>query len=209
MREIRVPTNPYGDRLFSRRTVKLYPGRITCLVGCNGSGKTTLMMELKEILKKEKDILALSYDDRTDGGHHLMEKFGFEDKMSDLAMMFMSSEGERIHKGLCDFVAGMRREIWRREPRELWIFMDAVGSGLSIDGIQEIKDFADCLFEDNEGSRDIYFIVSTNEFEFAENADCIDVTTFQHVTFTEYGTYRDYILKTRKKKDKRLEKGGA
>ena len=205
MREFEVPTRPYEERLYLKKNVVFNTG-LTVLVGCNGSGKSTLLTLLKEQLSNDKDALVLSYDDRSNGGRNLMEKFGFQDRMSDLARMMTSSEGEKIHHGIEDFVIGMRREIWRREPRELWIFMDAVGSGMSIDGIQEIKDLADAIIEDNERQRDVYFVVSTNEYEFAENADCIDVTTFNHMTFTSYDVYRDYILKTRKKKDKRTDR---
>ena len=206
MRTFTVPTNPYGDfRLYSHKDVIFNPG-LTCLIGCNGSGKSTLMMLMKEELKNKPGVLVLSYDDRSNGGSHLMEKFGFNERYDKLGAMMMSSEGEKIHIGLEDFVSTMRRAIWQCEPDELWIFMDAVGSGLSIDGIREVKDFADCVYEDNEGKRDVYFVVSTNEFEFAEKTDCIDVTTFEHVLFTEYNTYRDFILKTRMKKDKRIER---
>ena len=207
MRKLQVPTNPYGEfRLYSRKDVTFNPG-FTCLIGCNGSGKSTLMTLLKDKLKKEPGVLVLSYDDRLNGGSNLMSKFGFQERFEDLSYMMSASEGEKIHRGLEDFVGTMRRRIWQQEPSALWIFMDAVGSGLSIDGIQEIKDFADAVIEDNKDKRDVYFVVSTNEFEFADKEDCIDVTTFQHVTFSEYDTYRDFILKARAKKDKRFKKG--
>jgi hypothetical protein len=167
---------------------------------------------LKDQLKKNDDVLVLSYDDRNNGGHNLMEKFGFLDRLQDLGQMMMSSEGERIHIGLSDFVNGMRKAIWQREPDELWIFMDAVGSGLSIDGIREIKDFASAIIEDNAPKRKVYFIVSTNEYEFttAESefplkVDCLDVTTFKHLSFKDYEDYRQFVLHTRKKKDKRVK----
>ena len=203
MRKFTVTTKPYDEKLYAQKEVVFNPG-LTCLIGCNGSGKSTLMMLIKDQLRNDKDILMLSYDDRLNGGHNLMEKFGFQDRMEDLGRMLVSSEGERIHQGLEDFVNGMRVKIWRQEPKELWIFMDAVGSGLSIDGILEIKDLANAICEDNEGKRDVYFVVSTNEFEFADRADCIDVTTFKHMLFSEYSTYKDYILRTRDQKDKRL-----
>lgn len=207
MRKFTVPTRPFDDnmRLYLRKEVEFHPG-FTTLIGCNGSGKSTLMTLMKDRLKNEPDVLVLSYDDRMNGGHNLMEKFGFQNRMNDLAQMMTSSEGEKIHKGLEDFVMGMRKEIWRRSPHEIWIFMDAVGSGLSIDGIQEIKDLANAITMDNRGVL-VYFVVSTNEYEFTIGADNIDVTTFRHLKFKDYDEYRDYILKTAKKKEKRYKNG--
>lgn len=202
MRTFTVPTKPYGFRLYSRKEVTLFTG-LTVLIGCNGSGKSTLMMLLKDQLKHDENALVLEYDDRQNGGHNLMEKFGFTGNMEGLATMFSSSEGEKIMIGIGDFVRKMRCEIQSNNPKEIWIFFDAIGSGLSIDGIREIKEFADIVVEDNQGT-DVYFVVSTNEYEFTIGADCIDVMTFGHVVFTQYDTYRDFILRTRKKKDRRF-----
>ena len=168
-------------------------------------GKSTLMMLLQDQMKKDPDILVMKYDDRYDGGHNLMEKMGFLDDLTGLSTMMTSSEGERIYIGIGKFVGTIRRKVREHKPKELWIFMDAVGSGLSIDKIDELKDFSKVIIEDNAGI-DVYFVVSTNEYEFAEWADCIDVTTFQHRTFIDYAVYRSYILETAKKKERRLKK---
>ena len=205
-RKFQIPTDPYdeGVRLYARKDISFKPG-LTTLIGCNGSGKSTLLMLLKDQLREDPDILVMKYDDRYDGGHNLMEKMGFLDDLTGLSTMMTSSEGERIYVGLGRFIGSMRREIRRNRPKEIWILMDAVGSGLSIDKIDEVKDFADIVAEDNAGI-DIYFIVSTNEYEFADGTDCIDVTTFQHKTFSDYAVYRSYILETARKKDKRMKK---
>jgi hypothetical protein len=208
-RKFQIPTDPYdeGVRLYARKDISLNPG-LTTLIGCNGSGKSTLLMFLKDQLQKDPDILVMKYDDRYDGGHNLMEKMGFLEDFVGLSTMMTSSEGERIYVGLGHFIGSMRREIRRNHPKEVWILMDAVGSGLSIDKINEVKDFADIVVEDNAGI-DVYFIVSTNEYEFADGTDCIDVTTFKHMTFNDYADYRNYILETAKRKEKRNEKINA
>lgn len=206
-RIFQIPTDPYdeGVCLYSRKDIFFFPGILTVLIGCNGSGKSTLMRLLQDQLKKDPNALVMKYDDRFDGGHNLMEKMGFYEDLTGLATMITSSEGERIYQGVGHFVRNIRREVRRATPKELWIFMDAVGSGLSIDKIDELKDFAKIVIEDNSGI-DVYFVISTNEFEFACWADCIDVTTFEHRTFIDYTVYRDYILETAKKKDRRLKK---
>lgn len=206
MRTFQVSTNPYGDgRLYTRKDVSFEPGKLTCLVGCNGSGKSTLMMLLKDKLKKEKDILILDYDDRKNGGHNLMEKMAFFGDIEGVASMFVSSEGERIYQGVGQFIGTMRRQILKKNPKEIWIFLDAVGSGMSIDKIQDIKLTVPIIVDDNS-DKDVYFIVSTNEYEFASGSDCIDVTTFQHVKFINYPDYRTYVMKTAEKKAKRYER---
>lgn len=207
MREFVIPKDPYGEfKLYSNGKVYFNPG-VTVLVGCNGSGKSTLLMLLKERIKRLDGVLLLEYDDRTSGGHNLMEKFGFFENYKGLATMMCSSEGERIIIGVGDFISKIRRTVRETQPKELWIFLDAVGSGLSIDCIAEIQDIAKVIVEDN-ASIPTYFVISTNEYEFAKDADCIDVTTFKHRTFKRYDSYKNFILSTRAKKDKRKYKKG-
>lgn len=207
MRTITVPTCPYDQdqRIYLRKDVTFMPGRLTSLVGCNGSGKSTLMMMIQDQLKEDPDILCLKYNDRTEGGSNLMSMFHFHRQMDRLAETFMSSEGERIFIGVGNFISGLRAQIAKKKPKEIWIFLDAVGSGLSIDNIQEIREIVPVIVEDNPGI-DVYFVVSTNEYEFTCGVDCIDVTTFKHIMFKSYEAYRGYILDTRKKKDKREQR---
>lgn len=205
MRTFTVSTCPFGDgmRLYSHKDITFKPG-FTTLVGCNGSGKTTLMMLLKEQLECDKNVLLFSYNDRQNGGSNLMEAMTFYGDMSGVANMFSSSEGERIIYGVGNFAKGLRHRIKKSNPKEVWILLDAVGSGLSIDGIRDIKDLANAVIEDNTGI-DVYFVVSTNEYEFSIGCDSIDVTTFSHITFDDYTEYQNFILKTYKKKQKRYK----
>ena len=207
-RTFTVPTDPYDDgvRLFKRKDVVFNPG-LTALIGCNGTGKSTLLRLMEKQLKKQDDAVCLAYNDRTDGGNTLSGRFLHYGMMEDLARYALSSEGERIHQGIENFVSGIRRYVMAKSPKEVWILMDAVGSGLSLDKIREIKDFVGCMEEDPE-IKELYFVVATNEFEFAINADCIDVTTFDHMLFSDggYAEYRDYILNTAEKKQKRYDR---
>lgn len=58
-------------------------------------------------------------------------------------------------------------------------------------------------FEDKEN--DIYIICSANSFEMACGEDCIDVGTARHRTFKGYPGYKNYILRKREQKAKRLK----
>ena len=144
----------------------------------------------------------MTFDNMTQGGHNKIEELMFWGNTQAGATMLMSSEGERILQSVGHFISKIGRENRKSRPKELWVLMDAVGSGLSIDGIQEIKDFINFIREE-EHDIVFYFVVCTNEYEFASGSDCIDVTTFQHKTFKNYDEYKKFILSTRKKKDKR------
>ena len=205
MRRFAIPTRPWDEeKLYPRKDVTFWPGHLTVLVGCNGSGKSTLMMFVKDQLRKDKSVLVLSYNDRHDGGQNLMDAFAFHDKMDCFVTMAFESEGERIMDGVSNFAASIRGRIQKHQPKELWILLDAVGSGLSIDGIHEIKKFARLVIDDNPDI-DVYFVVSTNEYEFADGEACIDVTTFTHRRFKSYKSYKNFILRTYQKKLKRRE----
>ena len=198
-----IPQCPFdkGNKLYGGKILKLKPG-FTPFVGCNGSGKSTLLVLLKDLLKEREGAVILKYDDRYDGGHNLMDRMAWFGDMESVAGMLMSSEGERIYRGVRDLVGRIARTVRGEKPKELWILMDAVGSGLSIDFICEIKDIFPFIQEQNPGI-DCFFLMPTNEYEFARGEDCVDVTTFKHVRFKDYEDYREHVLNTRRKKDAR------
>ena len=201
-----VPTCPYDrtDRLYSRKEVAFFPG-FTPLVGCNGSGKSTLLNLIADELRDRPDAALIRYNDRTDGQSNLIESMMFRNNVESAASVMVSSEGERINHGVGILVSRIGTKVRQEHPKEIWVLMDSVGSGLSIDYIGEIKDFV-AWIRGQEPGIEFYFIVSTNEYEFARNEKCLDVTTFNRIEFEDYEQYRDFILKTRKKKDKRYEK---
>lgn len=213
-----IPTRPFDDsfRLYSRKDIGFNPG-LTVLVGCNGSGKSTLLTllndQLMSIARKDKSILLLCYDDKgPDGSANLASKFSFFQRFDLVSQAMTESEGEKIMHGICEQARHIghkiktKRTSESKDYKEIWVLLDAVGSGLSIDGIISVKeDLFNVIAKDNPNT-DIYFIVSTNEYEFVNGKeDCIDVTTFKHMRFESYDEYKRFILKTRKKKDKRYK----
>ena len=88
----------------------------------------------------------------------------------------------------------------------MWIFFDAIDSGLSVDNVVDVKE---CLFKtifDDNPNTDVYIIVSANEYELARDESCFDVYNGKYIKFKDYEDYRNFILKTRKIKDKRVYK---
>lgn len=204
MEEFIIDRNPYDDhhKLYEKDRVSIAPG-LTVLVGCNGSGKSTLLHLIEDSLRQQKRRV-MRFDNMTQGGHNMIERQMMMGDTQRAGSMLISSEGERISQSVGFFVQTIGSAIRHDRPKELWVLMDAVGSGLSIDAIVEIKDFISFI-RGQEPDITFYFVISTNEYEFAFDSDCIDVTTFNHKKFTSYQIYKNYILRTKRKKEKRYE----
>ena len=191
-----------GFDICKRKNIELHPG-LTVLVGCNGCGKTTLMRQIKQRLD-EGEIQYIAFDNLQDGGANARSKYGFYGDIEFLSMSFCSSEGENIILNMCKLAGEIGRFVRENSDiKELWIFLDAVDSGLSIDNIVELKTYLfDTIFEDNP-NRDIYIIAAANEYELASGEDCFDVYAGKYVRFDSYDSYRKFILKSREIKNKR------
>lgn len=189
-----------GQKIFQRSSITVKPG-VTVLVGCNGSGKTTMLHQIEHQLKEAEETYLL-YDNLHDGGHNAMGRFGFYSDITSLATMFTSSEGEQIMTVLGEQATSIGRLAARNKDRELFILMDAVDSGFSIDNICELKEFLfQTVMEDHP--KDVYIICTANSYEMARGEDCIDVIRCKHRKFQDYEEYRSFILETKTEKGKR------
>ena len=118
-----------------------------------------------------------------------------------------SSEGENINLNIGNF-AGKIGNYQRShaDAKELWIFFDAVDSGLSVDNVVDLKETLFRLILENSGATEVYIIVSANEYELARGEACFDVLRCKYTQFKTYEAYRKFILKTREVKDARVYK---
>lgn len=207
-RKFKIIKNYWNEKqnLYKKANIEIYPG-ITVLVGCNGSGKTTLISQMKRKLDDE-NIPYVHFDNLFDGGENARQAAGFRDDFAFLTTSIMSSEGENIMMNISTYAKKIGKLISiaiNDELQEAWIFFDAVDSGLSIDGIKEIKDFlyntviADC----NNKEVTVYIVISTNAYEFANGEQCFSVQECKYMTFTNYDDYSKFIMKSREMKDKR------
>lgn len=93
------------------------------------------------------------------------------------------------------------------EPvKERWILLDAIDSGFSIDNIVDFKEY---LLKPLLGlgfGNEIYIVISANSFEMANGEQCLDVYNGKYTSFNDYEEYKDFILKSRERKEKRYEK---
>lgn len=206
-RTFTISTKPYGDcTLYNKKNFTINPG-LTILVGCNGAGKTTMLNHIKYELE-ENEIPVFQYDNVHDGGSNSMSKAGFYGHIDLLANLFCSSEGEKISRNIGQTAGQIGGFVSKNSNKsEIWILFDAIDSGFSIDNIVETKrDLFETIIEDC-GNRniDVYIVVSANSYEMACGEQCFDVWSGEYISFENYDEYKQYILKTRKRKDKRYK----
>ena len=205
MREFNIIRDPNDcGNLYYRSKVSFEPG-VTVLVGCNGCGKTTLIRQIKRLLEKD-DIPYVAYDNLHDGGSNARQKAGFYGDVEFMATSMCSSEGENIVLNMGNMARSMGG-LTRKHPdaKELWFLFDAVDSGLSIDNVVDIKEYLfKTVFEHNKG-KEIYIIISANAYEMCRGEKCFDTYLCKYISINSYDEYRDFVLKSRERKDKREE----
>ena len=213
----------YEERMiYKKGSVTIEPG-VTVLVGCNGSGKSTLQIIMKNQLKHD-NIQFISYDNEKDGGYQSRQyEMEFGDPLKSFNMC-MSSEGENIlinlsriatdigkyvRTGKHETILSKFDDIFNTGPKEdntgnqRWIFFDAVDSGYSIDNVVEFKELLHLIVSDcNDYNLEPYIIVSANSYEMCADMPCLSVIDCAYTEFQDYQSYRDFILKTRKFKDR-------
>lgn len=230
-RVIKTWRDPYGEGFSPcrRKEVEFQSG-LTVLVGCNGAGKSTMIHNLKSVLEKE-DIPVFYFDNEHHGGANARSKSFFEGNIELGALAMNSSEGENISLNLGSCAAKWRKfletgdngdsinrlaaAIARRKKeeekekelsKERWILLDAMDSGFSIDNVIEMKDLFGLVIEDaKKFGVELYIVISSNEYELAHEANCMDVTEGKYIKFANYDEYKKFILHTRTKKDKRYK----
>lgn len=230
--KIKTWRDPYdaGFTPTKSKEIDLNTG-LTVLVGCNGAGKTTLLRNISEECRKQ-NIPCLFYDNLNDGGKSSFAEMMYAEDYQEAAYLMSSSEGECIKANLGrkskifkEFVEkGIVKDRFYRFSRALSrisgdkeeeiiesndrVFLfDAVDSGLSVDSVVEIKSLFDLILDDYKDSgKDIYIVIAANEYELARNSECFDVNVGKYIRFKDYEKYRSFIIRSRKKKDKRIEK---
>ena len=198
-----------GCKIFSKSEMTINPG-FTVLVGCNGIGKSTFIKTIKQDLKSN-NIKCIDFDNLVDGGSNSTGMaIVHNDYMSAIQNVF-SSEGEVIINNIgrlaTQFGNTVRYFNTSSGSNELWIVLDAIDSGLSIDNIEEVKSLFDLVIQDCKSSGiEVYIVASANEYEMARGEQCLDVYNGEYIEFKSYEDFRRFILKSRKIKDSRYKK---
>ena len=206
-RQFTLNNDWYGEddfNIFKKKKITIKSG-LTVLVGCNGAGKTTLLKQIEQSLKN-KDIPVMLHNNKSDGERELKSRAALYGDFNIVAKLMMSSEGENIVSVMSE-IARKMGDFTRKnnDAKELWFMFDAVDSGLSIDNVLEIKEqLIPIVFEHNV-DKDIYFLISTNSYEFARGENCFDVINGKYIKFADYEEYRNYILKSKEQKLERYD----
>lgn len=140
-----------------------------------------------------------------------MNKALFIGDMQFVGSAMSSSEGESVSLNLM-MTARKISAMFTHNPDadEYWILLDAADSGLSIDGVEDLKcGLFNSIFE-KYSDKTIYIIVSANEYEMARGEHCFDVVNCKYVNIKSYDRYRSIVMRSRQYKDKRyqIEKTG-
>lgn len=205
--KFKITTDFYDkdEKLYNKDELSIKEG-LTVLCGCNGCGKTTLLKQISKSLKNEK-IPVLEFNNFTDGGSRGLQNNLFIGNIKTVMKCVTSSEGENITYNFGDFVDKLYK--FAREninSKELFILLDAIDSGLSIDNVIDFKKFFEFVISDLKKSNiSVYFIVSANEYELARKSQCLDTQNLEYITFDNYEEYREYIKNTRIEKNKRYK----
>lgn len=212
MRTVNIPRDYYDkkDYVYRKGQIDIQSG-LTVLVGCNGCGKTTFLNHLRRELEEDSNVELVTFNNVSEGGHAAMDKAMFYGDTSFVMRAACSSEGERIRQNLEKIASAcgkaFRSILKSDSKKELWVLLDAVDSGLSVDNIVELKeDLLHLLIGDCESQGiEIYILASANEYEMARGEKCLDIQNGKYVKINSYEQYRQLVLKTRKYKDKRYK----
>lgn len=201
-RSFEVIRGYYGRGDIYESDVATFNTGITVLCGCNGSGKTTLLRQIDRALSSS-DVHHVFYNSLqavADAREIALQ----QGDHSFLATLIQSSEGENISLNVAK-LARKIGEYFRKHSdiMEFWLLIDSVDSGLDIEAICNVVEFFKQFICWEGKSTDIYIVVSTNAFEFANGNPCMDIHTLKYRSFDGYEDYKDFILKSAKKRDKR------
>ena len=230
MRIFNVETRPYGkEKIFTKKRIEIKPG-VTILVGCNGAGKTTLLQLIKEQLKQE-NVPCISFNNLHEGGSNSRSEAFYNNDIQLFASLTYCSEGECIATNLMNLskkltyfmehgktndrfskLNNLMKELitngdeQQSEPvKERWVLLDAVDSGFSIDNIIDLKEYLLKPLTELDFDGELYIVISANSFEMANGEQCLDVYNGKYTTFSDYEDYKNFILKSRERKEKRYE----
>lgn len=220
--------NPYeeGWSVCRRKQIEIQEG-LTVLVGCNGFGKSTTLLNLRESLRNNK-IPCFYHDNQLDGENAFHQAFS-QGQLSFISSFWTASEGERIYMNVNQIAAQLKEfvqtgetakskkdkrwhQIFGEKDEEIvsderFLLLDAIDSGFSIDNVVELKDVLHLVIDDaQKNGIALYIIVSANEYELAAGEQCLDVSSGKYISFKDYNDYRQFILNSRKKKEKRYKK---
>lgn len=229
MNKFKLPVNPYDERnLFPDKELELNKNTVSCFVGCNGSGKSTAIYFIKEALKRtrqaeklevspcgnlSKALFGLPDEEQKETLYYFLDFDKKYEHARTEADFFMNtgfnsflSNGEGISRKMGQAFELIGSTIKKISGKTIYIFFDDCDAGTSIDIIDEFKDVIGLIQKHCEKYKvDFYIIITSNSYEMCKDYDCIDIRTFERKKFKTYDSFREFVLESRKIKDKQSE----
>ena len=89
------------------------------------------------------------------------------------ARSWHSSEGEDIALNIGNICGKFAAACSEHEEGDIFLLLDSADSGLSIDNVIDLKDILhDIIRTMSNEKRNVYIIISANEYELAANENC-------------------------------------
>lgn len=117
----------------------------------------------------------------------------FYEDYGNVATSLSSSEGQKIVIRLNEFAINLGNFIRKNKDEEyIFVLIDAIDSGLSIDNIEEVKNLLNIV--KNDCGDNLYIVVSANNYSLVEGEKCIDVKNNKEIMFSDYLEYKKFII---------------
>ena len=127
------------------------------------------------------------YNNEHDGGSNSRSRAAFCGDLTFVAQGMCSSEGENIALNMWRFAGSIGKFLRDNTDKdEVWILLDAIDSGLSIDAVDDLKEGLFKTIFSYFSDKEIYIICSANEYELASDTDCFDVQSGKYISFSDY-----------------------
>lgn len=202
-----LPKDYYGYEKANRRPrarkITINPG-YTALVGPNGSGKTTFLRQIAAKCR-EAGYTVVYYDNMSDGGNSSMQRALMDSRIDFLSQLALGSEGEGIFANIGELASKIGRACYNARGRTpVFVLMDGIDSGLSIDKIQVVrKDLIDFAInvERQNGNDNLYIICTANNYELSKGAAQLNVCNTKYVNLDTYTKFSRFIISNSEHKE--------
>ena len=216
--------------LYKANKLTLQANDVYCLVGCNGIGKSTVLYQM--IHDNDNSLKETAYDLKDDYNafsnlfnskkkNEYDEFYILINKNTELCIKdddsilhnlfgnFMSTGEQNVHNILPNLpnIIESLNKLEKLENKELYVMIDDLDVGVSIDVLIELAKIIDKLeLKLKKLNINYYIVITANSYELARRFKCIDVINMKEISFKDYDDYANYVSETRKYKDTRNKK---
>lgn len=202
--EIELRKKPYDRILFKKSTIELKSG-LSIIIGHNGIGKTTLLSEIEKFCKS-KQIPTFRYDNYSEGGSTAWQTYLGTNDFNSLSATAFHSEGEQIFYNFGEQLKRIGSFVGKVDKDKLFIMLDALDSGLDIDGIAQLLDICKIIETDCKlHKKEVYILLTANNYALIHKQNCFSISKMEYCTFDDFENYKKFIEDEYKKERKNVK----